>query len=58
MSWHIIWTVLLLIIFVGIVLWAFSSRRKADFDEAARLPLEDDLLNSETIPVSKENSNE
>ncbi len=42
MSWHIIWTLLLLVIFVGIVMWAFSSRRKTDFDEAARLPLEDD----------------
>ena len=28
--------------FVGIVVWAYSSRRKRDFDEAARLPLDDD----------------
>ena len=39
---HSIWTVLLLILFVGIILWAFSSRRKRAFDEAARLPLEDE----------------
>ncbi len=39
---HSIWTVLLLILFVGIIVWAFSSRRKRAFDEAARLPLEDE----------------
>jgi len=27
--------------FVGIVVWAYSSRRKRDFDEAARLPFDD-----------------
>jgi len=39
---HSIWTVLLLILFVGIVIWAFSSRRKRHFDAAARLPLEEE----------------
>lgn len=42
LMFHSIWTVLLLILFVGIILWAFSSRRKQRFDEAARLPLEDE----------------
>ena len=36
------WTTLLLIItFVGIVVWAYSKRRHKDFDEAANLPLEE-----------------
>jgi cytochrome c oxidase cbb3-type subunit IV len=35
---HSWFTVLLLVIFIGIVIWAYSSRRKKDFDEAARLP--------------------
>ena len=39
---HSIWTLLLVAIFVGIIAWAFSRRRKQSFDEAARLPLEDD----------------
>jgi cytochrome c oxidase cbb3-type subunit 4 len=39
---HSIWTVIVFIVFIGIVLWAFSSRRKKDFDEAARLVLDDD----------------
>lgn len=39
---HAIWTVVLVIIFIGIIAWAWSGRRKADFDEAARLVLDDD----------------
>lgn len=41
-SIHAWWTVLLLVVFVGIVIWAYSGARKKDFDEAARLPLDDD----------------
>jgi cytochrome c oxidase cbb3-type subunit 4 len=36
-------TVLSFIAFAGICWWAFSSKRTAAFDEAARLPLDDDL---------------
>ena len=39
---HGLWTAALLVIFVGIVVWAWSGKRKAAFDEAARIPLEDD----------------
>jgi len=35
-------TLLLMLIFIGIVVWAWSGKRKKDFDEAARLPLDDD----------------
>ena len=35
-------TVALLIAFIALVLWAYSKRRKADFDELARMPLEND----------------
>jgi len=37
-----IWTVVVCVLFAGITWWAFSAVRKADFDAAARLPLEDD----------------
>lgn len=40
---HGIWTVLLLLVFVGIVLWAWSGRRKRRFEQAARMPLDDDV---------------
>jgi cytochrome c oxidase cbb3-type subunit 4 len=41
-TFHSVWTVALLVLFLGIVAWAWSGRRKKAFDEAARLPLEDD----------------
>lgn len=42
-TFHSGWTVLLVAIFIGIVAWAFSGRRKQRFDEAARMPLNDDV---------------
>ena len=35
-------TTISLLTFVGIVIWAWSRRNKADFDEAARLPFNED----------------
>ena len=39
---HAWWTVLLLVVFIAIVAWAYSGKRKKDFDEAARLALDDE----------------
>jgi cytochrome c oxidase cbb3-type subunit 4 len=41
-TWRGIFTLFMVVAFAGIFLWAYSSRRKSDFDEAANLPLEDD----------------
>lgn len=35
-------TVVSLLVFLGIVVWAWSRRNQARFDEAARLPFEDE----------------
>ena len=35
-------TAVLLFSFIGLCIWAWSSRRKADFNAAAALPLEED----------------
>ena len=40
---HSIWTVLMLVLFIGICLWAWSSRRKGAFDDAAQLPFADEV---------------
>ena len=37
-----IMTVLTFLVFVGIVWWAYSGHRKTVYEEAARLPLDDD----------------
>lgn len=40
-------TVILLLVFIGGVAWAYSKNRKPEFDDASRIPLEDQ---SENIP--------
>jgi cytochrome c oxidase cbb3-type subunit 4 len=35
-------TLFLLVVFIALVFWAYSDRRKKDFDEAANLPFADD----------------
>jgi cytochrome c oxidase cbb3-type subunit IV len=41
-GFHALWTVVLFVVFIGIVVWVFVLRRPGDFDEAARMPLEED----------------
>jgi len=48
-----IWTIVVMITFLGIVFWAYSSRRSAAFDEAARLPFEDGELTETKKPSSE-----
>jgi len=38
-----LFTVLAVLMFAGIVWWAYSDRRKQAYEEAAMLPLEDDV---------------
>ena len=49
-----VWTLVVLVLFVGIVIWAWSSKRKQDFDEAANIPFHEDDTSAEK--TSKENS--
>ncbi len=42
-----IFTVVTFVTFIGILLWAYSSRRKQDFDEAAQLPFTEDELDGD-----------
>lgn len=37
-----IWTAVLFVIFIGIVIWAWSRRQKGRFDEAANIPFKDE----------------
>jgi cytochrome c oxidase cbb3-type subunit 4 len=37
-------TAVLLFSFIGLWIWAWSSRRKADFEASAALPLEEDQI--------------
>ena len=50
---HSVWTVVMFVLFIGIIFWAWSAKRKKQFDEAARLPLEDDDAVSPRPSVEK-----
>lgn len=41
-SFHSLWTVVIFVSFIGIFIWAYSSRRKNEFDCAANLIFDDD----------------
>lgn len=42
-------TILVMIVFVGICLWAYNSKKKQDFDEASQLPFEDEEIDQRTL---------
>jgi len=37
-----LWTLIAMIAFISICLWAYSAKRRTDFDEAANLPFADE----------------
>ena len=49
-------TALALIAFIGVVIWAWSRRRKKDFDEAANLPSADDEIDKKSQGVINNDS--
>jgi cytochrome c oxidase cbb3-type subunit 4 len=40
-----IYLLILVVAFIGIVIWVFGRKRKARFEENARIPLDDDKRN-------------
>lgn len=46
-------TAILFVVFIGIVLWAWGKGRRADFEAAARLPLDDDLAEQQLARVRR-----
>ena len=47
-----LFTLFMFLAFLGIVFWAWSARRRNDFDAAAQLPLEDDAEVTPNDPAS------
>ena len=47
-------TIGLFIIFIGIIVWAWSPGRKQDFNDAAQLVIDDDIDNVKTNNVPEE----
>jgi cytochrome c oxidase cbb3-type subunit 4 len=57
-DWGNLWglyTLLMLVVFVGIAVWAWSGKRSKAFKEAAEIPLLDEAPHRDTPPArSKE----
>ena len=47
-------TALLLVAFIGMCIWAYSHKRKADFDEAANLTFADEQATGEGDKENKQ----
>ena len=45
-GWH---TIVLMVLFIGVVVWAYSRKRKKSFDEAANLPFADEDKHEATL---------
>ncbi|MCB1696194.1 MAG: cbb3-type cytochrome c oxidase subunit 3 [Pseudomonadales bacterium] len=48
-------TAFLMITFIGMCFWAYNSKRKKAFDEAANLPFADEELNQATMQEEVKN---
>ena len=38
---HSVWSVFILVVFLGIIAWVFSGKRKQALEDAGRIPLDD-----------------
>ena len=43
-------TGLLLLSYIGLCIWAYSRKRKTEFDKAANIPFADEEMNSPNAP--------
>ena len=50
-------TLLVFVAFIGVVLWAYSNKRKSSFDEAANLPFADEETRSPSRDEHSSRSN-
>lgn len=48
-------TLFLFVTFIGMCFWAYNSKRKKSFDEAANLPFADEELNQRTMQEEERN---
>ena len=50
-----VWTIVVMVVFIGIVIWAWSGKRKQRFEDAANIPFNEDGQ-SPSDSKTKENS--
>jgi len=53
-EFHGYWTLVLLVLFIAIIIWAWSSKRKKEFDELANLPLDEEKFENQVDEKTSE----
>lgn len=51
-------TILVMIVFAGICLWAYSGSKKKDFDDASNLPFQDEDIAQRTLNETEREKND
>jgi len=51
-------TIFVMIAFISVTLWAYSSSRKNRFEEDGNLPFEDDEIDQRTLNTTEKKNNE
>ncbi|WP_199608617.1 cbb3-type cytochrome oxidase subunit 3 [Flocculibacter collagenilyticus] len=51
-----VFTLVLLVLFIAIAVWAYSKRRKNEFDEAANLVFDDEDKHKKAVAKDKQES--
>ncbi len=51
-------TIFVMIAFIGICWWAYGSKRKQRFDDAANLPFQDDHIDQRTLSDTEKKNHE
>lgn len=46
---YFIYTVILMVLFIGIVFWAFGKQRKKRFDDDGKIPFQDKPLKDKSL---------
>jgi len=46
-------TILMIVTFLSLVVWAYSKKQKQPFDEAANLPFADEETNARTLNITE-----
>ncbi len=51
-------TIFVMVAFIGVCLWAYSGRRKKDFDDASNLPFDDEDISQRTLNKTERKQND
>ena len=57
-TFHALWTVFMMAAFVLLIFWVISGKQKKTFDEASRIPLQDDADLEITKPSNRGDNHE